>query len=443
MLERAFHDALFPKQLFRSEVAVRDWPKNVGDRIVYSAPGTMAPKMRPLVPGTDPRPSSYAIEQWDAQLQRYADTIDTDMPTDMVAIISTFMRNAQQLGMAAAQSLNRNVRNRLYNAAEAGWTVADGAQVAVTSLVVKRLNGFTRARNPSLAGASNVAFSPVSPSNPLAISVNGVSVNVIGYTPANAGDETGPGTLALSAAVTVADRDYVISVDRSNALHVGGGFRTDDVSSTDLPRLADVRAIVAQFHLNNVPAHVDDKRFHCHLDPISVAKLFEDAEFQRLNTSLPDYYLYKEFALGEILNVLFYQNSECPLAQTVFPGDGVTFSLDDPFAGELYSNGTVSGVPMHRMLFTGAEPIFELWRNPNDLISDAGITGKVAEPSITNNGIEVMSDRIQLIFRAPLNRLQDKVATSWLFMGDWPVRTDAATGDAKRYKRVAVVIHGE
>ena len=77
------------------------------------------------------------------------------------------------------------------------------------------------------------------------------------------------------------------------------------------------------------------------------------------------------------------------------------------------------------------------------LETDAGITGKVGEPKITNNSIEVFTDRIQLILRSPLNRLQDLVSTSWKFIGDWPVRTDATTGDAARFKRFAVVMSGE
>jgi hypothetical protein len=35
------------------------------------------------------------------------------------------------------------------------------------------------------------------------------------------------------------------------------------------------------------------------------------------------------------------------------------------------------------------------------------------------------------------------VSTSWKFIGDWPVRTDAATGGAARYKRFCTVMHGE
>ena len=88
---------------------------------------------------------------------------------------------ARKLGINAAQTMNRIVRNRMYNVAESGHTVADGAQVAVTSLRVKRLNGFTKARS---ASGSVVRFNDVSSANPLTINVEGVGTrSVIGFTP--------------------------------------------------------------------------------------------------------------------------------------------------------------------------------------------------------------------------------------------------------------------
>jgi hypothetical protein len=100
-------------------------------------------------------------------------------------------------------------------------------------------------------------------------------------------------------------------------------------------------------------------------------------------------------------------------------------------------------VQIHRALFTGQQALNEYYQDLSQYISDAGLNGKVAAPQITNNGIEVFSDRIQLVMRAPLNRLQDVVSTSWKWVGDFVVRTDAATGDAARFKRELVVAHGE
>jgi hypothetical protein len=335
----------------------------------------------------------------------------------------------------------------MYNAAVSGHTVADGSHGAVSVLRVKRLNGFTRARS---ATGSTIAFNPVSSTNPLAVTIlmtgGAADRNVIGFTPDTAGDEVGPGTLTLSAALTTgcADRAYVLSVDRTFVQRPGGGLSIDSLTpGTDIPELADIRSAVAHLWTNNVPEHPDG-RFHCHLDPVSQAKIFADDEFQRLLTALPDHYMYRQFALGELLNTVFFRNSECPVPSTVLGGSTATYTSDDPFAGELYVGGAaVAANTVHRMLFTAQGAIYEYYSDLMNLLTEAGVTGKVGEPQIVNNGIEVFSERIQLIIRGPLNRLQDQVATSWKFIGDWPARTDAATGDASRYKRFVCIEHSE
>jgi len=448
LLERAFHDALFPRLLFRGEAVPQLWPANVGDTMVFTGVGLIKPKMKPLVPGTDPLPSSYTEEQWTAMLNQYSDSIDTHMPTSISAIANLFLRNAHQLGMSAAQAMNRIPRNQLYGAALAGHTVADGGPQSGTSLRVKRLNGFTRARRPDLPAGSPVRFDVVSTNNPLKVVVfdNGAALadTVIGFSPDTAGDEVGPGVLTLSGALTsTADRAYVIADDRTSLVRVGGGFKVDDVGSSDKLDLATIRTAVARFWQMNVP-EMPDGRFHCHLDPTSQAQIFGDDEFQRLLTALPDHFMYRQFAVGELLNCVFFRNSECPLPETVEGGLTATFTQDDPFAGELFNNGNPStGMKVHRPLFVGQGAMYEYYQDLSGLITEAGVTGRIGEPRITNNGIEVFSDRIQLIIRAPLNRLQDLVSTSWKFIGAWPIRTDATTGDGARYKRVQVIEHGE
>jgi len=448
-LERAFHDALFPRMLYRGEATPQACPAGIGDTFVFTAPGLIIPDMTPLVPGHDPDVATYQVEQWSAQLQKYGKAIDTDMPTSMVAIANMFLRNSHQLGLHAAQTMNRKVRNVMYNAALSGWTVSDGAPQSGTSLRVKRLNGFTRNRS---AAGSVVRFDQVSPTNKLAITVfdNGSAhdCGVLGYVADTAGDEVGPGVLLLDAAMTsVADRSYVVSIDRAPLVRVDGGMSVDDLTTgSSIPTLADIRTAVAYVFDNNVPAHPDG-RYHMHLDAVSQSKIFSDYEFTRLMTALPDYYAEKQFALGELLGCVFFRNSESPTASTVVGGLTATYDSRDPFAGELWTGGapgvTWKGSRVHRMLLTGQGAIMEYYSDLENLLTEAGITGKVAEPKITNNGIEVFVDRIQLIIRAPLNIHQDIVTTSWKFIGDWPARTDAAVGGPERYKRLVAIEHCE
>lgn len=443
VLERAFHDSLFPQSLFRGEATPFATDAGVGDNRTFSAKGLMQPRLRPAVPGQDPLPDTYLMEQWSIQMQQYGGTIDIHVPSAKVAIADLFLQNVHQLGLQAGQSLNRLVRNKLFGAALSGWTVVDGAHSSTTTLRVKRLNGFTTARRPDLAAGSTVAYSTVSSSNPLQIVINGTANTVVGFTPDNVGDEVGPGTLTLGSAVTASDGHYVKAVDATAIVRSGGGNSVRDLTATtDIPTLADIRNVIAQFRLQNVPVHPDG-RIHAHVDPASENLLFSDAEMQRLNTSLPDYYMYKEFAIGEILGTSLLRNTENPLPETVYNGTTGAFSVDDPFPGEVYNTGVNTGTRVHRILFTAQDCCREYWMDTQSWITDAGLNGAVAEPSVTNNGIEINTDRIAIILRAPMNRNQDMVAATWKFVGDWAMRTDGASGSAARYKRVATIEHAE
>jgi hypothetical protein len=361
------------------------------------------------------------------------------MPTSVVAIANLFLRNAQQLGLSAAQALNRIVRNRIYNAGMSGNTVITALATSATQRV-ERLNGLTRARRPDLPAGSPVKFDLVSSSNPLAVTIGTTARNIIGFTPDNPGDEVGPGTITLDSSMTTTLRETVTTGDASFIVTPGGGTNVDSVGSGDILRLQDIRTAVARMRQENVPAF-SDMRYHAHLDPAAEAELFQDAEIQRLNTALPDYYMYKDFAIGEIHGCVMYRNTECPQAETVEGGPTDSFDINDPFGGELFTGGDNTGVPVHRTLVLGMGGIHEYYKELGDLVTEAGVTGKTGSFSIDNNGIQVSTDRIQLILRAPLNRLQDLVSTSWKFIGDWPFRTDATTGDSARYKRAVVIQH--
>jgi hypothetical protein len=451
-LERAFHDSLYPRLLFRGEATPVEVAAHVGDTFLATGVGLIRKRMKPIVPGQDPAADDYQKEQWSVQLQQYAGSIPTNMPTDIVAIASLFYRNSQQSGLSAARTLNAIVRNKMFNAALSGWTVADGAQGPSTTLRVKRLNGFTRARQ---SGATpTVRFDFVSVSNPLEIHVNtgtfavpiDTIVHVTAYTPDNVGDETGPGTVTLDAAVTVINRAYVVSTNRTFLQRPSGGFQVDTINASSIIRFSDVRAVLANFQTNNVPEHPEGA-YHAHIDPTAHAELYQDPEWQRVHTSMPDGFAYKNYAVGFFLGTIFIRNTENPLISTVDADDGVAqdgtkFSLNDPFAGELTHNGATvaaGAIPVHRTLFTAAGGIMEYYQDMGLLLTEAGINGKVGQWQISNDGIEIMSDRIRMLLRAPIDKLLQVVDTTWTFIGDWPVRTDSTTGDVSYYKRFAVV----
>ncbi len=432
-LQRVFRHTLFPRLLFRMEAQAELWAVHMGGNSTFTRGGLITPTTRPIAPGTDPVPKTYAVEQWEATAQQCTDTIDTSMPTSYVTMASQYLYNMHQLGLSAGMSLNRVVRDKGYNAYVAGNTVNDlSALITATTIHLANLNGFTRQLfngRPTLVSASN----PI----PISIPAIGYVGVITAFTPDFAGDEIHGGNVTISPGLNAAlpARQGVLANTRSQVLYSGGGSSVDDVASVDQFAVRDIRASVAQLRLNNVPAH-EDGFYHCHLDPVSEQQVFQDNEFQRLNQSMPDGIHYKKLALATFAGVVFYRNNEAPSTLTCS-----TDATQNTHGFEL-TNG--SSVVLHRPIFTGQGWIEEKYIDESRFISEAGVMGKIGEFAITNGGVQIMTERIRLVLRAPQDRLQQVTASTWSFSGDWPIPTDQlAPGSGATVRRAGVIIHGE
>lgn len=450
-IQAVFLDGLYPKNLYRMEVTEEEWEANEGDDKLFTGSGLMDVDLRPLRPGVDPTPGDYTAEQWRAVCQKYAGTIDTNMPTAVVAAVNKLLVDQKRLGEQCAQTINRLIRGKMMNAAQAGWTVANGATSSSTSLPVQRLNGFTRARRPDLSNGSAVRYDFVSSANPLPVTLfltgGTVTANIVGYIPLYAGDEVGPGTLTLDTAVTATDRDAIQASTATAIVRAGGGTRVDALTAgTDLFTLSEMRSAIARLSTMNVPK-LPDGTWHMHLDPASKSQIFADTEFQLLNRGRVDAEPYQDYVLAKILGCTLIENNEQPQTFNVKGGATNTYDPKTPIGFELWNNGALTNAgsaKVHRVLVLGGESTFEYYSNQNNMITEAGITGKIDDGvTISPNGATFTVEHVQVVMRAPQDRLQENVAQSWKYMGDWVVRTDGATGDGAAYKRVLAIEHSE
>ena len=431
-LQRVFRDALFPNLLFRMEAMRELWPTHLGGTSTFTRPGLIKPRTRPAVAGVDPVGKTYGIEQWSATAMKWNDSIDTNMPTSYLQLASAFMRNIHQLGLQAGQSMNRVVRDKGYNAYVAGNTVTDTlANSAATTIHVVNLTGFTT----NLFGGSQ---QPVSSTNPINISLPGIGYTgqVTAAAPDTAGDPIHGGTLTITPALAVAlpARSSVITSKASQIVYSGGGTSVDAIDSSDTFAVRDVRTAIGILRYNNVPAH-EDGFYHWHLDSQSELQVFGDNEWQRLNQSLPDYVHYKRFCLGVFGQSVFYRNNEAPTVQTCDP---------DPIDGNTHGFETVNGasIQLRRPICTGQVWIEEKYLDQSQFISQAGIMGKVGDFAVTNNGVQVITEEIRLIMRAPIDKLQENTSTTWQFCGDWAVPTDELSPPTTAtFKRAVCVVH--
>lgn len=439
LLERAFHEALFPSLLYRGEAQYESWPANTGTQMFMTRPGLLAPITTPLVAGVDPVPQTVSYEQWEAVLDRYGGTIDTHIPTSAVGNADQFLRNIQQLGLQAGQSLNRLPRNALFKSYLSGQTVLITATAAPdTAIRVASLNGFFDV----VARGVNVRPLPVSPSSPLPITINGtISRNVIGAYPDDATDPYGPGTLLLDAAVgaVVAARASVLSRYRPRVLRSGGGSSIDAIGASDILTLQDCINATNWLRKNNVLPH-EDGYYHGHINTDGNSQIFQDPAFQRLNTSLPDHVYYQKAFIGTIAGIAFFSNNESPDYNN--SGARTTTGTNAAYSRDIGAETTnESGVNIGRTIVTGRGAIYEKGLDESAYVTEAGITGKQADFQVVNGGVEVQTERIRLILRAPLNRLQDQVAATWSITTCFPVPSDASSGGYERFKRAVSIEH--
>ncbi len=443
LLERAFHDGLFPNLAFRAEAMPEEWPANTGQELFMTRPGLLKPRVKPLTPGTDPVGQAVPYEQWIATLNQFADSIDTNMPTSNTANANQFLRNIHQLGLQAGQSVNRIARNAMFQAYLSGQTVCTTALLAGdTTIAVSALNGFTDVVIPG----GNVRPQPVSAAFPLPITVGTggakVILSVIGTIPNDPTDPIGPGVLQLSTTVGAGFviRSAIKSAFCPKVVRSAAGDSYDAIGAGDTLVLQQCINAVAFLRRANVQPH-DDGFFHAHVSPLSNAQFFADPVFQRLNQSLPEHVIYKEGFIGTISGIMFFMNNESP--ETTNVGDLVATANSGLYASELGSevvNG--SGIQIGRVLITGKGSVYEKYMDESAYVTEAGTTGKIGEFDVINNGLQIMTERIRLIMRAPLDKLQQTVTSSWSISTSFPTPSDiTAPSGPERYKRALVVEH--
>jgi hypothetical protein len=440
-LKRMFEDALFPQLLYRADATPEKFEGNIGEEKIITRTGNITPNITPLAPGTDPTPKSFDVEQFRAILSQYGDAIDTHMPSAFTVIPGKFLQDAKKLGMQAGQSINRLVRNRLFAAYSGGNTVTRAvAAIGATSAQVASINGFTEALDAT--GSLN----PVSAANPIAVTFSGgePTRNVVGATPDNPAAPLGPGTLTFSAALTVGllARATVISNNAPTIFRVGGGTSVDAIGAADTLGLNDIIGAAQVLSGNNVERH-PDRWFHHHLSSAAVGQLMTDSNWLELHQGQSEGIAYRENLIGLKAKCAHYENTESPdslnTGTLVSSGAGASFTSPE-IGAEVINN---AGVRIGRTIMTGLDSCYEEYIPENTAyMNESGVTGKIGDFQITNEGVTVMTDRIRYILRNPLDRLQQVYSHAWSFSGDWVIPSDQLSGSGvARFKRAIIIEH--
>lgn len=443
-LMRMFHDALFPKLLYRMEAHAEKWDAGLGESKTFTRSSLLSATPEVITPNTDPTPVNEDFEQWKVVCAQLTKSTDVNMAVSRKTLDSLFLRKAKTLGLNAGETVNRHARNKLFCAYTGGHTIANNAGAPGATVEVASINGFTE----TIVDGQLVG---ISAANPLAVRIGGTAALVTAATPTDSALPLGPGTLTLAASITFSIGDTVVADNAAKVIRSGGGDNVDAISGTDILQLADVRRAVAHLRANSVPPHADGL-YHVHLDPIAEDQLFSDNEVQRLNESRFDGVMYQEAAVGKLIRSLFYGNEVSPSAiEGTQSSSNVGQLIESRSAAtnarlgkEIWAEViNATNVPIIRTIVTGGGALYENYVDESEYMSEAGATGKIGEFNVTNQGISVKTERIRYIIRAPLDRLQQQVSQSWSWSGDFGVPSDLLGGrTGGRFKRAVVIESG-
>ena len=400
LLDRTFKDALVPQFLFPQVADSEPWMGGLGDTKTFTRKGLLAPATTPVT-GSDPSPSTYSLEQWSVTMDQYSNSMDTNMLGSAMALASKFLADSATLAINAGQSVNQVARNKLYKAYAGGRTWCTTAGSSDTSIIVQSTNGFEY-------NSVNGVPTPVSGANPLNVTIAGVANTVVGVTPGT------PGTLTLGTARADVIGDYVVAANAPVTIRATGNSAYD-LSSSNVATFANFRSAVARLRKMNVPT-LPGGYYTAHIDADTEAELFNDSQFLQALQGRVDSPIYRDLSIGRFGGLDWVRNIEAP---TVLGGSAGTLTV-------------------HRPIVLGANALVNApFDGTGSLLTGSGVEDIPEIRSINAApGVDV-----ELIVRPPKDRLQQVLATTWSWVGDFGVPSDSGSGDSALYKRGVVIEH--
>lgn len=408
LLDRAFQDALVPEFIFPALADSQPWQGGMGDKQTFTRKGLLAPVTTPIT-GADPSAATYGVEQWSVTMDQYGNSVDTNMLSSSMALASKYLADVGTLGTNAGQSLNRVARDKLYSAYAGGRTWATTAGTSDTSMVVKSVKGFETVM-------VNGVPTPVSASNPLAVTI-GAAGSGSGTANTVTGVDSGTNTLTLGTARADVVGDWVVASNAPFTVRASATKQSGyDVAVSDVATFKQFRAAVARLRKMNVPTI--NGYYVAHIDPDTEAQLFDDADFKQSLSGRVDSPVYQDLSIGRFGGIDWVRNNE---VQNLNAGSSGSVSVHRPI---VMGGGALIAAPFEGMgsllAGTGAEDVPE-------------ISMQQVSP-----GVEVAR-----ILRPPQDRLQQVLSTSWSWVGDYGVPSDAlAADDPALFKRAVIVEHG-
>ena len=420
-LEREFQHALTSRLGYRACADREDIAVGIGETVTKTRAGLKPSVTTPVAASQNTNldngltPTGWGIEQYTLTINHYAATTDLNMVTSRVGIASQFLQNAFVNGEQAARSLDELARNALFSPYFGGNTrVRTALASAAPALAVDDVRGFQTA-------FSNGVQLPVGGSNSLAVTVGEGLYTLVGASADAVNVSTTPGgisgTLTFGGDVSVADGAAGNTVQAANAsviIRPNQRTNTGLLTANDQLTMAALLDAVAKLRMNAVPEI--DGVYNCYLDPVSARQLFADLDFQRLfQGATSANQVFRSGLVSDFLGLRFVPTTEA----------------------YVQSHPTLPGVNVRRPIVCGRGALIE-----------GDFEGMGASDVAPDGAIVAIVDKVAMVTREPLDRLQQIIAQSWYWIGGFCAPTDIGTNPTTvptatnaAYKRAVIIEH--
>lgn len=427
-LERAFIDPLMNCLAYRKASVKEDFEARIGTTITKTKVGLMVPNITPLNPTLNTNidngliPQNYGTEQYTVGVAQYPQPApQINLMDDETTIASFMMRNTKNLGIAQGTCVDRLARNALLNAYMSGNTVVTQTLGAPNATInVDDTRGFQ-----TVVANGNVV--PVTNSNPLPVSINGTTYQIIAFnndsTNISSAAITGGTSGTITASTTISTTNgtagnYVIGIYAPIIIRPNARTTTAALQSSDLLRLQDIRAAVAYLENNAVPTL--NGAYNCVLNSTQMNELYNDPEFQLIQrgTSVRDPAYKKAWIYNEFLNCRFVQTTE-----TVVQAPQTTAPVP--------VNRTIQ-----RAIIYGEESLVEeIFRKGLSVVANMATKNGPGEmqayPTVTDVlGEKYSFEGFYMWLRGPIDRLGQIIDQTSNYVGGFVVPTDVTTTSA-------------
>jgi hypothetical protein len=445
-LERKFEQALRAKLAYRQIADREPFPARIGETLTKTRAGLLPAVTTPMSPvnngnfdsgfpmnqtgqSANNAQTGFPVEQYTLTINQHGNSIDLNVVTDRVGIANQFVQNAITLGEQAARSLDTLAANALFNTYMGGNTrVTTTLATAGTAVHVDDVRGF------QTVFSSTGLIVPVSSSNTLSVMVGADLYTLVGVALDSPSTSTAPGglsgTLTFSASVSISDGTAGNAVVAANAPMVlrSSGFTSAANGNIPNPATQMAATTLALAGLSNGTMQMVNNcmqaanilrsngvpdvngKYCCYIDPLQLQGLFNDGAFQLLYRGA---YQSRDYHQGDVLDI-----------------GGLLF-----IPTNLAPQQTLSGVKIHRAIVCGKGALVE-----------GDFAGQDAEDTATPLAEISDVDGVRMVTRAPMDRLQQLVAQSWLWIGGFVTPSDMTTNPNtiptatnSAYKRAVII----